>query len=137
MTESTESEYYNTTYVLYENNTVETNELEAGNDTESNHSAGKSPERGVDKRRRAKKQEDQKSLYDEDLYSLPQGAKVTDISNHKLEMDQICPSNKSKGSKSYMGIVGVVIGIILTVAMGITVYLVLQKNTKGRILMHS
>lgn len=137
MTDSAESEYYNTTYVLYENNTVQTNELEVGNDTESNHSVEKSPERVVDKPRRAKKQEDQKSLYDEDLYSLPQGAEVTDISNHQLEMDKICPSNKSKGSKSYMGIVGVVIGIILTVAMGITVYIVLQINTKGRILIYS
>ena len=52
MTENTESEYYNTTYVLYENNTVQANELEPDSDTESNHSVGKSPERVVDKPKR-------------------------------------------------------------------------------------
>ena len=134
MSEIIESEYYNTTYVLYENNdTVASNEEPPKEVVEE-----KSSESVADQRRRAKKQEDQESLYDEDLYSLPKGAKISEASETpktsepSLEMDQRYASNKDKCSKSSMVILGVVIGCLLTVAVTTTCYVVLQKDTKGK-----
>ena len=128
MSEIIESEYYNTTYVLYENNdTVANNEeppKQVVEETSSESVAGQP--------RRAKKEEDQESLYDEDLYSLPKGAKTIETSEYSSEMDQGHASGKDKGSKSSMVIVGVVIGYLLAVAITTTCYVVLQKDTKGR-----
>ena len=133
MSESTESEYYNTTYVLYENNDVETTNTEVNNDTGIYFTKEESTEKVVDQPRRTKKEEDQKSLYDEDLYSLPTGAKLADISEKQLEMDQICTSTKDKGgSKTCMVIVGVVIGCLLTVAITATCYIVLERGPEGK-----
>ena len=128
MSENTESEYYNTTYVLYENNTEEATNTEVDNTTKTD------PEEVADQPRRTKKKEDQLSLYDEDLYSLPTGAKTTDISKNQLEMDQICANKKEKGSKSCIGIVGAVIGCLVTIAIVATCYIVLQKGSKGKML---
>ena len=131
MSEIIESEYYNTTYVLYENNdTVANNEeppKQVVEETSSESVAGQP--------RRAKKEEDQESLYDEDLYSLPKGAETSETfetSQPSSEMDQGHASGKDKCSKSSMVIVGVVIGCLLAVAITTTCYLVLQKDTKGR-----
>ena len=41
--EMTESDYYNTTYVLYENNTEETTNKEVNNDTKNNHTTEELP----------------------------------------------------------------------------------------------
>ena len=132
MSENTESEYYNTTYVLYENNTEEATNTEVTNHTANNHTTEELPEVVADQPRGRKKEEDQKSLYDEDLYSLPAGAKVSDISKEQLEMDQICAGGKDKGgSKTSSVIVGVVFGCLLTVAIATTCYIVLQKGPKG------
>ena len=128
MSENTESEYYNTTYVLYENNTEEATNTEVDNTTKTD------PEEVADQPRRTKKKEDQLSLYDEDLYSLPTGAKIADISKNQLEMDQLCANKKEKGSKSCIGIVGAVIGCLATIAIVATCYIVLQKDSKGKIL---
>ena len=96
MSEIIEPEYYNTTYVLYENDdTVASNEEPPKHLVE-----GKSSQSVADQPRRAKKQEDQESLYDEDLYSLPKGAKASDTSEPSSEMDQRHASGKEKGSKS-------------------------------------
>ena len=131
MSEITESEYYNTTYVLYENNTEEATNTDT-NDTKNNHTTEELPEVVADQPRGRKKEEDQKSLYDEDLYSLPAGAKVSDISKEQLEMDQICARGKDKGSsKTSSVIVGVVIGFLLAVAIATTCYLLLHKGPKG------
>ena len=128
MSEIIESEYYNTTYVLYENNdTVASNEEPPKQVVEE-----KSSEPVAAQPRRAKKQEDQESLYDEDLYSLPKEAKNSEPSEDSSEMDQGYASGKHKCSKSSMVIVGVVIGCLLTVAITTTCYVVLQKDTKGR-----
>ena len=128
MSEIIESEYYNTTYVLYENNdTVASNEEPAKEVVEE-----KSSEPVAAQPRRAKKQEDQESLYDEDLYSLPKGAKTIETSEYSSEMDQGHASGKDKGSKSYIRAVGVVIGCLLIVAITVTCYVILQKSTKGR-----
>ena len=128
MSENTESEYYNTTYVLYENNTEEATHTEVDNTTKTD------PEEVADQPRRTKKKEDQLSLYDEDLYSLPAGAKIADISKNQLEMDQLCANKKEKGSKSCIGIVGAVIGCLATIAIVATCYIVLQKDSKGKML---
>ena len=128
MSENTESEYYNTTYVLYENNTEEATNTEVDNTTKTD------PEEVADQPRRTKKKEDQLSLYDEDLYSLPAGAKIADISKNQLEMDQLCANKKEKGSKSCIGIVGAVIGCLATIAIVATCYIVLQKDSKGKML---
>ena len=128
MSEIIESEYYNTTYVLYENDdTVANNEEPPKHVVEETSS-----ESVADQRRRAKKQEVQESLHDEDLYSLPKGAKTSETSQPSSEMDQCYASGKHKCSKSSMVIVGVVIGCLLTVAITTTCYVVLQKDTKGR-----
>ena len=128
----TESEYYNTTYVLYENNTEETTNTEVNNDTKNNHTTEELPEEVAEKPRGRKREEDQKSLYDEDLYSLPAGAKVSDISKEQLEMDQICARGKDKGSsKTSSAVVGFVIGLLLTVAIATTCYILLHKGPKG------
>ena len=128
MSEIIEPEYYNTTYVLYENNdTVANNEEPPKQVVE-----GKSSQSVADQPRRARKQEDQESLYDEDHYSLPKGAKNDEPSEHSSEMDQGQTSGKDRCSKSYVGIVGVVIGCLLAVAITTTCYVVLQKDTKGR-----
>ena len=125
----TESDYYNTTYVLYENNT------EVNNETTNNHTTEELPEEVAEKPRGRKREEDQKSLYDEDLYSLPVGAKLTDISKEQLEMDQICARGKDNGSsKTSSVIVGVVFGCLLTVAIATTCYIVLQKGPIGSII---
>ena len=135
MSENTESEYYNTTYVLYENNIEDTTNIDVDNDTANNHTTEESPEKVASKVRVTKKEEDQKSLYDEDLYSLPAGAKVSDISKEQLEMDQICARGKDKGSsKTSSVIVGVVIGFLLAVAIATTCYIVLQKGPKGNMI---
>ena len=132
MSETTESEYYNTTYVLYENNTEEITNTEVDNDTASNHTTDKLPKEVADQVSGKKKGEDQRSLYDEDLYSLPAGAKLTDISKEQLEMDQICARGKEKGgSRTSSVIVGVVFGCLLTVAIATTCYILLQKGPKG------
>ena len=128
MSENTESEYYNTTYVLYENNT------EVDNTTKTNHTTEDLPEEVADQPRITKKKEDQLSLYDEDLYSLPTGAKIADISENQLKMDQLCANKKEKGSKSCIGIVGAVIGCLATIAIVATCYIVLQKGSKGKML---
>ena len=128
----TESDYYNTTYVLYENNTEETTNTEVNNDTKNNHTTEELPEEVAEQPRGRKREEDQKSLYDEDLYSLPAGAKVSDISKEQLEMDQICARGKDKGSsKTSSMIVGVVIGFLLAVAIATTCYILLHKGPKG------
>ena len=131
MSEIIESEYYNTTYVLYENNdTVASNEEPPKEVVEE-----KSSEPVAAQPRRAKKQEDQESLYDEDLYSLPKGAKTSETSetsDTSSKMDQRYENGKDKCSKSSMVIVGVVIGCLLAVAITTTCYVVLQKDTKGR-----
>ena len=128
MSEIIESEYYNTTYVCYENNdTVVSNEVSQTQVVEE-----EAPKQLPDQPRRAKKQEDQESLYDEDLYSLPKGAKTSEPSEHSSEMDQGHASGKDKCSKSYIGIVGVVIGCLLAVTITTTCYVVLQKDTKGK-----
>ena len=131
MSEIIEPEYYNTTYVLYENNdTVENNEEPPKQVVDE-----ESSEQVADQPRRAKKQEDEESLYHEDFYSLPKGAKTSETSETSQpssEMDQGYASGKHKCSKSSMVIVGVVIGCLLTVAITTTCYLVLQKDTKGR-----
>ena len=128
----TESDYYNTTYVLYENNTEETTNTEVNSDTKNNTTTEKLPEEVAEKPRGRKREEDQKSLYDEDLYSLPAGAKASDISKQQLEMDQICARDKDKGgSKTSSVIVGVVFGCLLTVAIATTCYILLQKGPKG------
>ena len=135
MSENTESEYYNTTYVLYENNIEDTTNIDVDNDTANNHTTEELPEVVADQPRGRKKEEDQKSLYDEDLYSLPAGAKVSDISKEQLEMDQICARGKDKGSsKTSSVIVGVVIGFLLAVAIATTCYIVLQKGPKGNMI---
>ena len=134
MSENTESEYYNTTYVLYENNTEEATKTEVDNTTKTNHTTEELPEEVADQPRRTKKKEDQLSLYDEDLYSLPTGAKTIDISKNQLEMDQLCANKKGKGSKSCIGIVGAVIGCLATIAIVATCYIVLQKDSKGKML---
>ena len=135
MSEITESEYYNTTYVLYENNTEEATNTEVTNDTANNHTTEELPEVVADQPRGRKKEEDQKSLYDEDLYSLPAGAKVSDVSKEQLEMDQICARGKDKGSsKTSSVIVGVVFGCLLTVAIATTCYIVLQKGPTGNMI---
>ena len=132
MSETTESEYYNTTYVLYENNTEETTNTEATKDTARNQTTEELPEEVAELPRGRKKEEDQKSLYDEDLYSLPAGAKVSDIAKEQLEMDQICARGKEKGgSRTSSVIVGVVFGCLLTVAIATTCYILLQKGPKG------
>ena len=128
MSEIIEPEYYNTTYVLYENNDAVANNEEPPKQVVE----GKSSQSVADQPRRAKKQEDQESLYDEDHYSLPKGAKNDEPSEHSSEMDQGHASGKDKGSKSSMVIVGVVIGCLLAVAITTTCYVVLQKDTKGR-----
>ena len=128
MSEIIESEYYNTTYVLYENNDTVVNNEEPPQEVvevKSSDSVANQP-------RRAKKQEDQESLYDEDHYSLPKGAKTSEPSEHSSEMDQGHASGKDKCSKSSMVIVRVVIGCLLTVAISTTCYIVLQKDIKGR-----
>ena len=133
MAESTESEYYNTTYVLYENNTEETTNKEVNNDTKNNHTTEELPEEVAEQPRGRKREEDQKSLYDEDLYSLPVGAKVSDISKEQMEMDQISAKGKDKGSsKTSSVIVGVVFGCLLTVAIATTCYILLHKGPKGK-----
>ena len=132
MSENTESEYYNTTYVLYENNTEEATNTEVDNTTKTNHTREELPEEVAAQPRRTKKKEDQLSLYDEDLYSLPTGAKIADISKNQLEMDQLCANKKEKGSKSCIGIVGAVIGCLATIAIVATCYIVLQKDSKGK-----
>ena len=132
MTENTESEYYNTTYVLYENNIEEATHTEVDNTTKTNHTREELPEEVADQPRRTKKKEDQLSLYDEDLYSLPTGAKIADISKNQLEMDQLCANKKEKGSKSCFVIVGAVIGCLATIAIVATCYIVLQKDSKGK-----
>ena len=84
MSEIIEPEYYNTTYVLYENNDMVANNEEPPKqvvEEVSSEQVAKQP-------RRPKKQEDQESLYDEDLYSLPKGAKASDTSEPSSEMDQ-------------------------------------------------
>ena len=131
MSEIIESEYYNTTYVLYENNdTVANNEeppKQVVEETSSESVAGQP--------RRAKKEEDQESLYDEDLYSLPKGAKTSETSEtseSSSKMDQRYAGGKDKCSKSSMVIVGVVIGCLLTVAISTTCYVVLRQDIKGR-----
>ena len=134
MSESTESEYYNTTYVLYENNTEEATSTTVDNATENSHTTEELPEEVPTRSRGTKKKEDQLSLYDEDLYSLPTGAKVADISKSQLEMDQLCANKKQKGSKSCIGIVGAVIGCLATIAIVATCYVVLQKDSKGKML---
>ena len=132
MSENTESEYYNTTYVLYENNIEDTTNIDVDNDTANNHTTEESPEKVASKVRVTKKEEDQKSLYDEDLYSLPAGAKISDISKEQLEMDQIYAKCKDKGgSKASSVIVGAVFGCLLTVAIATTCYILLQKGPKG------
>ena len=128
MSEIIESEYYNTTYVLYENNDTVVNNEEPPQEVVQ----VKSSETVANQPRRTKKQEDQESLYDEDLYSLPKGAKASDTSEPSSEMDQGYASGKDKCSRSSMAIVGFVIGCILTVAITTTCYVVLQKDTKGR-----
>ena len=128
MSEIIESEYYNTTYVLYENNdTVANNEEPPKQVVEE-----KSSQSVADQPRRAKKEGDQESLYDDDLYSLPKGAKNDEPSEHSSEMDQGQASGKDRCSKSYVGIVGVVIGCLLTVAIATTCYAVMQKDCRGR-----
>ena len=128
MSEIIESEYYNTTYVLYENNdTVANNEEPPKQVVEE-----KSSESVADQPRRAKKEEDQESLYDEDLYSLPKGGKTSETSEQSSEMDQVYKSGKDKCSKSYIGTVGAVIGCLLIVAITVTCYVILQKSTNGR-----
>ena len=130
----TESDYYNTTYVLYENNTAETTNTEVNNDTKNNHTTEELPEEVAEKPRGRKREEDQKSLYDEDLYSLPIGAKVSDISKTQLEMDQICARGKDKrSSKTSSGIVGVVVGFLLAVAIATTCYILLHKGPRGNL----
>ena len=127
MSEIIEPEYYNTTYVLYENDdTVANNEEPPKQVVEE-----KSSQSVADQPRRAKKEEDQKSLYDEDLYSLPKEAKNSEPSEHSSEMDQGNASGKDKCTKSYVGIVGVVIGCLLAVAITTTCYVMLQKSDKG------
>ena len=134
MSEIIESEYYNTTYVLYKNDDTVANYEEPPNEVVEE----KSSEKVADQSRSVKKQEDQESLYDEDLYSLPKGAKINETSETpetsepSSEMDQRYASNKDKCSKSSMVIVGVVIGCLLTVAVTTTCYVVLQKDTKGK-----
>ena len=133
MSEITESEYYNTTYVLYENNTEEATNTEVTNDTKKTYTTEELPEVLADQPRGRKKEEDQKSLYDEDLYSLPVGAKVSDISKEQMEMDQISAKGKDKGSsKTSSVIVGVVFGCPLTVAIATTCYILLHKGPKGK-----
>ena len=128
----TESDYYNTTYVLYENNTEDTTNTEVNNDTTNSCTTEELPEEIAEQPRGRKREEDQKSLYDEDLYSLPVGAKVSDISKEQLEMDQICARGKDKGSsKTSSVIVGVVIGFLLAVAIATTCYILLHKGPKG------
>ena len=131
MSEIIDSEYYNTTYVLYENNdTVASNEEPPKEVVEE-----KSSEPVAAQPRRAKKQEDQESLYDEDLYSLPKGAKTSETSETSQpssEMDQRQVSGQDKCSKSYIGTVGAVIGCLLIVAITVTCYVILQKSTNGR-----
>ena len=132
MSEIIEPEYYNTTYVLYENDIEETTNIDVDNDTANNHTTEESPEKVASKVRVTKKEEDQKSLYDEDLYSLPAGAKISDISKEQLEMDQIYAKGKDKGgSKTSSMIVGAVFGCLLTVAIATTCYILLQKGPKG------
>ena len=127
MSEIIEPEYYNTTYVLYENNdTVANNEEPPKQVVEE-----KSSQSVADQPRRAKKEKDQESLFDEDLYSLPKGAKNSEPSEHSSEMDQGQASGKDRCSKSYVGIVGVVIGCLLAVAITTTCYVMLQKSDKG------
>ena len=129
----TESDYYNTTYVLYENNTEETTNTEVNNDTTNSYTTEELPEEIAEQPRGRKREEDQKSLYDEDLYSLPIGAKVSDISKEQLEMDQICARGKDKGSsKTSSAVVGFVIGLLLTVAIATTCYILLHKGPKGK-----
>ena len=128
MSEIIESEYYNTTYVLYENDDTVANNEEPPKqvvEEESSKQVANQP-------RRTKKQEDEESLYDEDLYSLPKGAKTSETSEPSSEMDQGYASGKDKCSKSCMVIVGVVTGCLLTVAITTTCYVVLQKDTKGK-----
>ena len=132
MSENTESEYYNTTYVLYENNTEVATNIEVDYTNKTNHNTEELPQEEADQPRGTKKKEDQLSLYDEDLYSLPTGAKIADISKNQLEMDQLCANKKEKGSKSCIGIVGAVIGCLATIAIVATCYIVLQKGSKGK-----
>ena len=134
MSENTESEYYNTTYVLYEDNAEVATNTEVDYTNKTNHNTEELPQVEADQPRGTKKKEDQLSLYDEDLYSLPTGAKIVDISKNQLEMDQICANKKEKGSKSCIGIVGAVIGCLATIAIVATCYIVLQKDSKGRML---
>ena len=130
----TESDYYNTTYVLYENNTEETTNTEVNNDTTNSYTTEELPEEIAEQPRGRKREEDQKSLYDEDLYSLPIGAKVSDISKTQLEMDQICARGKDKrSSKTSSGIVGVVVGFLLAVAIATTCYILLHKGPRGNL----
>ena len=128
MSEIIESEYYNTTYVLYENNDTVVNNEEPPQEVVQ----VKSSETVANQPRRAKKQEDQESLYDEDLYSLPKGAKASETSEPSSEMDLRHASGKDKCSKSYIGTVGAVIGCLLIVAITVTCYVILQKSTNGR-----
>ena len=134
MSEIIESEYYNTTYVLYENNDA----VVSNEESQTQVVEEESSKQVADQPRRTKKQEDQESLYDEDLYSLPKGAKISEASETpetsepSSEMDQRYASNKDKCSKSSMVILGVVIGCLLTVAVTTTCYVVLQKETKRK-----
>ena len=75
---------------------------------------------------------DEESLYDEDFYSLPKGAKTSETFEPSLDMDQTYVSEQYKGSKSYTVIVGVVIGCLLTVAITTTCYAVMQKDCRGK-----
>ena len=61
MSEATESEYYNTTYVLYENNTEEITHTEVAKDTENNQTTEELPEVVADKPRGRKKEEKEKN----------------------------------------------------------------------------
>ena len=60
------------------------------------------------------------------------GAKTSEHSEPSLEMDQPYVSDQYKVSKSYIVIVGVVIGCLGTVAITTTCYAVRQKDSKGR-----
>ena len=127
MSESTESEYYNTAYLLYENNDTVVNNKEPPTQV----SRKSHPNKQLFNREE-KKQEHEGSLYEEDFYILPKGAKTNETSEPSMEMDQPYVSDQYKGSKSYNVIVGVVIGCLLTVAITTTCYAVMQKDCKGR-----
>ena len=137
MEETTESEYYNTTYVMYENDVSEVDEEEGSKGTDETHMRQTSTNEVVNQSTKSKQKEDQVSLYDEDLYSLPKGANPAEIAEPRFEMDRQRTSDKGQLSKIFIAVAGVTVCCLLAVGITSAIFITLQKDSKSDVINHT